>query len=230
MTTNPATAPTAAERCEPGSSVTKSLLGYGVIAGPVYVAVSLAQALTREGFDLSRHAWSQLANGDLGWLQITNFILAGLMTVAGAVGLARALRGGPGGTWAPRLLAVYGVSLVLAGVFRADPGGGFPVGSPAEPVISWHGMLHFLFGGIGFVAFFLATLVLARRYAVEQRRGWPAFSRVAGIWLLVAFVGVAAGAGSSATILAFVSAVVLAWVWLSAVSLDRYRRVGQPRV
>lgn len=213
--------------CDPADSLTKSMLGYGIIAGPIYVTVSLAQALTREGFDLSRHAWSQLSNGDLGWLQITNFVVVGLMTVAGAIGLGRALRGGLGATWASRLLAVYGASLIAAGVFRADPGGGFPVGSPAEPVTSWHGMLHFLAGGIGFVAFVGACLVVARRYAAERRPGWAVFSRIAGIWLLVAFIGVAAGGGRSATVLAFVTAVILAWTWLSAVALDRYRRVGR---
>lgn len=38
--------------CDPATRITKSLLGYGVIAGPVYVLVSLAQALTRDGFDV----------------------------------------------------------------------------------------------------------------------------------------------------------------------------------
>ena len=62
--------------------VTKSLLGYGVIAGPFDVVESLSQALTRDGFDLTRHAWSLLANGDLGWIQITSFTLTGAMLVA----------------------------------------------------------------------------------------------------------------------------------------------------
>ncbi len=66
--------------CDHESRTTKSLLGYGVIAGPVYVAVSLAQALTRQGFDPTRHAWSLLSNGGLGWIQVTNFAAAGLMS------------------------------------------------------------------------------------------------------------------------------------------------------
>jgi hypothetical protein len=57
--------------CDHESRTTKSLLGYGVIAGPLYVAVSLAQALTRQGFDPTRHAWSLLSNGGLGWIQVT---------------------------------------------------------------------------------------------------------------------------------------------------------------
>ena len=48
--------------------VTKSLLGYGVIAGPFYVVASLAEALTRAGFSLARDDWSLLANGALGWI------------------------------------------------------------------------------------------------------------------------------------------------------------------
>src|SRR3954469_22985302 len=104
--------------CTPTGRVTRSLLGYGVLAGPFYVTVSLAQALTRDGFDLTRHSWSLLANGALGWIQITNFILTGLMTVAAAVGLARAV---PQSRWAGRLVGVYGVSLVAAGLLRADP-------------------------------------------------------------------------------------------------------------
>jgi hypothetical protein len=89
--------------------VTKSLLGYGVIAGPFYLVVSLAQALTRDGFELTRHAWSLLANGELGWIQIINFTLTGAMLVAFAVGLRRALAGGRGGRWAPRLIGAFGV-------------------------------------------------------------------------------------------------------------------------
>ena len=75
--------------------ITKSLLGYGVIAGPIYVVVVAAQAATRDGFDPRRHAASQLANGDLGWIQIATFLITGAMTIAAAVGIRRAL--GPGG-------------------------------------------------------------------------------------------------------------------------------------
>ena len=76
--------------------MTRSLLGYGIIAGPLYVAVSVTQALVRPGFDPTRHAWSLLANGDWGWIQIANFIVTGLMTVAFAVGLRRCLAPRPG--------------------------------------------------------------------------------------------------------------------------------------
>lgn len=67
--------------------VTKSLLGYGVIAGPIYVVASLAQAVLRDGFDLTRHAWSQLALGGPGWVQVVNFVLTGAMLSRSPSGL-----------------------------------------------------------------------------------------------------------------------------------------------
>ncbi|WP_344983657.1 DUF998 domain-containing protein, partial [Nonomuraea soli] len=80
---------------------TLQLLRLGALAGPFYVTVALSQALTREGFDLSRHPWSFLANGDLGWIQTTNFILTALATIAFAIGLRRTLTPLPIPTSAP---------------------------------------------------------------------------------------------------------------------------------
>ena len=130
--------------CDPSDRVTNSLLGYGVIAGPVYVVVSLAQAFTRDGFDLSRHQWSLLANGTGGWIQVTNFIASGLMLLAMAVGVRRALGHGRGAKWAPRLIGVFGLSLITAAVFRADPALGFPAGTPEGAAsVSVNGVVHF---------------------------------------------------------------------------------------
>ena len=54
---------------EPAPGRTRALLCCGVLAGPIYIVVGLVQALTREGFDLTRHDLSLLANGRLGWIQ-----------------------------------------------------------------------------------------------------------------------------------------------------------------
>ena len=221
--------------CDPATRVTKSLLGYGVIAGPVWVAVSLAQALTRDGFDLRRHEWSLLADGHLGWIQVANFILAGLMVLAAAAGLRRALSrpggsggsgdsGGPGSRWVPRLVAGYGLGLVGAGIFRADPARGFPAGTPDGPgTVSWHGMLHLVTAMIGFGCLIAACVVLARRLNASGRRGWAAYSLGTGVVFLAGFAGVASGSASVAINLAFTGAVLLAWAWVSAVSVRYYR-------
>jgi hypothetical protein len=207
--------------------VTRSLLGYGVLAGPVYVAVSLAQALTRPGFDLSRHEWSLLATGPYGWIQITNLAVTGVMVLAFAAGLRRALAGGPAAGWAPRLVGIYGASLIAAGAFRADPAFGFPAGTPDGPgAVSWHGMLHLLSGAVGFSALAVACFVIAGRYACEARRGRAVAARVTGIAFLLGFAAVAAGAGAQAANLAFTAAVIIVWGWLATVAVDRYRSTG----
>jgi hypothetical membrane protein len=207
--------------CDRTASVTRSLLGYGVIAGPFYVTVSLAQALTRTGFDLSRHEWSLLANGSPGWIQVANLILSGAMSVAFALGLRRA----GGGNWAPRLITAYGLGLVGAGIFRADPSLGFPPGTPDEPgAVSWPGLLHFVFAGIGFVCMIAACLVMARRFTRSGHNSWAVFSAVTGVAFLGAFVGVASsGSGKPALIYAFIAAVVLVWSWMSALAVRLYR-------
>lgn len=212
--------------CLPADRVTKSLLGYGVIAGPCYLAVALAQALLRDGFELSRHSWSLLANGDRGWIQVANFILTGLMVIAFAAGLDRAVEGGPGAAWAPRLIGVFGVSMIAAGLFRADPAAGFPVGSPAGSPPSWPGLVHLAAGGIGFTCLAIACLRLAARYRGERRSGFAAFSAVTGIVFLAAFLALAGSGGAPAATLAFVGAVVLVWTWMTMVAIDQYRTVA----
>ena len=124
--------------------VTKSLLGYGVIAGPFYVAASLGEALTRPGFSLAHDDWSLLANGGLGFL--------GLIT---------------------------------------------------------------------------ACLVLACQFRGLCQVSWAIFSLVTGVLFFAAFAGIAVGgATSSAGVLAFTGAVILAWTWLALVSAHLYRRAA----
>jgi Protein of unknown function (DUF998) len=94
LTTTRAASPTAETT---GNDGTRTLLACGVVAGPLFVAVGLLQMLTREGFDPTRHPLSLLSLGDLGWVQITNFVLNGLLFVAAAVGMRRVLRPGRAG-------------------------------------------------------------------------------------------------------------------------------------
>lgn len=212
----------AVRTCDRATSTTKSLLGYGIIAGPVYVLVSLVAAVTRDGFDLTKHEWSLLANGGWGWVQIVNLLVSGLMYVAFAAGLRRAL----GTTAAPVLVAVFGLGMIGAGIFRADPALGFPPGTPADAHdVSWHGMLHLVCAGIGFLCLVAASFVLARRFRTEGRRGWAVYSRVTGVVFLLGFAAAASGARTTATTIAFTVAAVSTLAWVSAVAVQRYRSV-----
>lgn len=199
--------------------LTRALLSGGIVAGPLYLIVGLVEAFTRPGFDITRHDLSLLSNGTWGWIHITTLIVSGLLVIAGAVGIRRALRAGRGSTWGPLLLGIYGLGLIGAGIFVADPAFGFPPGTPADAhTISVNGLLHFVCGGIGFLGLITACFVFARRFAGLGQRGWQCFSLLTGVIFFAGFVGIASGSGSGWLLLGFWIAVVLAWIWLSALS------------
>lgn len=214
--------------CSPAARVTRSLLGYGVLAGPFYILVVLAQALLRSGFDLAHDDVSLLSNGAYGWVQRVNFGLTGLMVIACAIGMQRALSGGRAAAWAPRLLGLYGVGLIGAGIFSADPMNGFPPGTPdGRPAhVSVAGTLHLVAAGIGFLGLILATFLLARYFASNDMRRWAAGSALTGILFLLGFAGLASGSSSAGIVLGFWAALLIAWSWLAATSIHLYRRAG----
>jgi hypothetical protein len=197
--------------------ITRALLVAGIIAGPLYLVVGIGQALTREGFDMRQHALSLLSNGRLGWIQIANFLGSGLLVIGGALGLRRALQGHRGGTWGPILLGIYGVGLIGAGIFVADPGLGFPPGTPkTSSGLSRSGLLHFAFGGIGFYGIIAACFVFARRFHSLGRVGWTVFCVLTGVLFFLSFAAIASGSKAAVTILGFYGAVAWLWGWHSA--------------
>ena len=202
---------------------TKLLLTGGVLAGPIYIIVGIAQILTREGFDITRHPLSFMSLGDLGWIQITNFIVTGLLVIASAIGMRRLAQADKRLRRGALLLGIYGLGVLGGGIFVSDPALGFPPGTPDTypQTMSWHGLLHFIFGQIGFLALIAASFVYARYFAVNDLRGWAMFSALTGgIFLFAIIAGIVTSAGDGAAwgLLALYVAVALAWIWLAALS------------
>lgn len=226
MTTTPnlptASRPAGAARSDTAHRLgrgTRTLLLAGIVAGPLYVGVSLAQALTREGFDITRHAWSQLANGDLGWIQATNLKVTGLLVAAFAYGLHRALHDGPGHRWGPRLLGVFGVGVFTAGFFPADAALGFPPGTPADyQEMTALGTGHMLSASTGFLAAIASCFVLARRFRTNGRRRWAVASRLVGVLFVASLIGVGA-TGSVAGMFAFIISIIAIFTWIAALAV-----------
>jgi hypothetical protein len=65
-----------------------------VAAAPLFVISVVAQEATRAGFDPRRHPLSLLSLGDLGWIQICTFVVAGVLATGSALGLRRPIGGG----------------------------------------------------------------------------------------------------------------------------------------
>ena len=179
------------------------------------------QALTREGFTLAHQPLSLLSLDDLGWIQITNFVLAGLLSLAFAFGVGRRLRIGPGHVWAPRLFGVFAVGLIIGGVFVPDPALGYPVGTPDEipSSFSFHGIMHAIAPPLAFLALIAAFLVIAHRFATQRQGSAAVVTRVTAALCLVLVAPV--GPGISWRLFA---GVALGFAWIAAYAI---RLIGE---
>jgi Protein of unknown function (DUF998) len=202
---------------------TRTLLACGAVAGPIYVMVALAQALTRDGFDLRQHRFSWLTAGDLGWIQKSNMVLVGVLTVLLAIGVSRIMRTGRGAVWGPRLLGLFGVAYIIGGVLRADPHIGFPPGTTPEMVqTTWQGEVQNASRGASTLLLIAANLVIAMWFAAEGRRGWAWFYGAGFPVVLAALtaVGFAAIGDNSAFALAILAT---PWILVTALAVHLYR-------
>ncbi|MGW4781872.1 DUF998 domain-containing protein [Streptomyces filamentosus] len=187
------------------------------MAGPLFLAVGVAQGLARDGFSSTRNAISRLALGEAGWIRTADFLLAGVLLTGAAVGLRKVLRGG---TWGPVLLGVPGVSFWVAAGFPADAGAGFPAGAGAgfpagaaeETVMSGDGTVHMAGGTVGHLVLCAAFVVLARAFAARGLRGWAVACRIVPAFVLAGFMA------SAASALAFTPAAGLGLLWPALVT------------
>lgn len=216
----------AGEGFDARAAVTRSLLGWGVVAGPFYVAVGLVLALTRPGFDLSRHQLSLLMLGDFGWAQTANLILVGTMVVAAAVGFHRALHESSRATRVASLLGVFGVGMIGSGLFPPDPMAGFPAGAAEQATTS--GILHLAFGAIGFLALGTAAIATAGWFAERGDTETARLSRVCSGVVIAGFLAGGALATSVLGVAALWLAVLVGLGWLVLASVRTYRTVPHP--
>lgn len=174
-----------------GARTTRYLLACG-LAAPLFVVVILIEGALRPDYASLHHFGSELALGDRGWVQIANFIAAGVLMLGFALGLRRALPTGRGSRAAPILIGVFGACLIVGGVFPTDPHPGYPPGTTAfgEPTLP--GLIHDA-NIVPFYAAFTATaLVLAWRFAAEPGRGGWMWYCIATAVLVLATFGAAA--------------------------------------
>lgn len=174
-----------------GGVRTRTLLGCGALAGPLFVGAFVLGGRAQPSYDPRREAISDLARSDLAWLQTANFLASGTLLLAGAVGARRALRPGVAGSALPAIVAAVGAGIVGAGVFPTD--------TPeeiAEAGLSPRGALHMASAVPVFVGMPLAAVVGARRLAADGLRGWAALSVAAGVTSIA--TAAATGSGMSA--------------------------------
>jgi hypothetical protein len=195
------------------SAADRKLMSAGGLAGLIFCGVATYGILTRPGFDLQRHAVSNLSLGEGGWTMVAAFIVSGVLTLLCALGLSHVLKEGRGRRALPILVAVYGLGLVIAGIFPAPACCGFPDGTPQDqlPVMTPSAIAH----GIGFMVAF-SSLIIACFVAAMRLSGTSSLiSLVAGIFMpLLVALGMA---NAIAPGIAFFIAAIIGWVWLTMV-------------
>ncbi|MBL8655109.1 MAG: DUF998 domain-containing protein [Alphaproteobacteria bacterium] len=199
---------------------TDRLLLAGVAAALLFFVVPTIEIFRRPGFDLERHAISMLSLGDGGWIMKTVFAVSGILTLAAALGFHNNLPAGWAAILAAVLIGAYGVGLIVAGIYDAPAGLGFPAGTPIDqqPVMTREANLHGLGFMIAFGGLIAACFVFAALFWQSGGILGMAFSLLAGI-AMPALV-VLGMSGKIAPGIAFYWAAMLGWAWLAFAALN----------
>jgi hypothetical protein len=208
---------------------TQWLLACGAVGAFGFVIVALAAGAVRPQYSPLYHHISALSLGEGGWIQLTNFIMTGVLMLFYALGLRRALVSGRGSVWGPILIAAFGLGLIAAGIFVQDAAFGYPPGAPAgiPEAHTIHGTLHNVASLVVFGSLPAACFVFFRRFLTSQNRGWAAYSLLTGL-AVPAFIvasSVALFSDGPAGLFQRLS-VTAGWLWvgLLAILMIRERR------
>jgi len=197
----------------------------GALAGPLFTIAWFLEGATRANYNPLRHPVSSLALGEFGWTQIANFIVAGLLMVAFALGLRLSLGTQRGSTWGPLLVAIWGIGLLGAGIFLTDPVSGYPSGTPDLLLnATTHGALHDQFSLIGFLALTVACFVFGAHFARRGERGWTVYSILTGTLFPIGIFLASAAFSQNTSLVAFGGliqrvTVTIGWTWLTLLAI-----------
>ena len=143
----------------------------GLIGSLLFVAIFVAEDVFSPDFNWLSTAVSEHSRTAHGWIQITTFILVGLLLVIFSRGIVEELRNAPGSRTGPLMIGITGVCLILSGPFVTDPGG-VVMGSSGA---TWHGAMHGIVGAIAFTLMPLSCLVFYR--CLRSQPAWSSFAR-----------------------------------------------------
>lgn len=184
----------------------------GVVGAAGFVLVFLLNDAVKPDYEPVRDFVSEAAIGPGGWVQITNFVAAGVLSTVSSVAVSRTVN-----RWTGGLIGTYGVALAAAGVFVSDP-------VPSEHT-TWHGLVHNLVSLIVFAALSVACFTASRW---RPTPAWRWYCYASGVAVPALFV--ITGAVSDTTGLWQRLCIAVGWTWLVALNLRAMRLLpGAPR-
>jgi hypothetical protein len=138
----------------------------GIIAPVLFVAVFTIEGWLRPGYDPITTYVSALSLGVRGWIQITNFIVLGLLMLVFTRGVAAEFQSGKASRWGLICLTVIALLFIVSGPFVMDPTG-TPLGQATI-----HGTIHGLSGGIIFILMPVSCYIYLRRFRQDPEWGY----------------------------------------------------------
>ena len=129
----------------------------------------------------------------------------------------------------PPLIAAFALGIIAGGLFRTDPGGGYP---PGVSTGSGTGTFHDLATLTVFVALTAAGATFGLAFRRAGRTGWARYSAISAVLVAVGF-GLTIAAYNGEGELSRVGGVVqrltifVGWTWLTMLAIDQGRRFAR---
>jgi hypothetical membrane protein len=190
----------------------------GIVAPILFTVLVAVESLLRPGYSQVSNYVSDLGTGSYAIVQNVNFIVFGLLTLGFALGLHGALPAARGRTSKAgvALVSVFGVGVLLAGVFPED---------------YLSGSEHALASIVAFLASIAGQLVISRALRGSDRAVWGGYrtySLVSGLLTLVllfVFRYYSGGPYQGAAQRVFLA---VPWVWMAVSGIKLYSLTKRP--
>jgi hypothetical protein len=180
----------------------------GVLGPPSFVVVFLIDGLIHPAYNPVTDYVSELSRGELGWLQITNFLVFACAMMVFAVGIRWGTRRGAGSIWGALLFAIMGASLVVSGLAVTD--------AHTSSHQTLEGSIHLLSAIPGFGCLIAACFVFSRRFHGSMR----AYSIASGLAVLILNFATFL-IGTPLGIIGIVQRILIVagWAWITVLAL-----------
>jgi len=154
----------------------RAALLVGAIVPPLFVAIFLIGGLIHPGYNAITDYVSELSRGEMGWLQVLNFVILGIGMLTFAAGIRWGAGRGAGSTAGPIIFALVGVASLVGGIFVTD--------LHTAKVATTSGTIHDLAALLIFAGATVASFVFARRFHNRMR----IYSIATGLFVVASFV------------------------------------------
>lgn len=176
------------------SIITKLFLVCGAIGPVLFVLIFLIEGRARMDYDPILYPVSSLSIGESGWIQTTNFIVAGILLLMFSIGLRQIFNFPEKKFKGSLLIMLVGIGLIGAGICYTDPVYGYPTDKPLILTqFTIRGHLHDVFSLLVYICLPAACFVFRRQFIKTGKNGWADYSAISGIIVILTFVLAAIG-------------------------------------